>query len=340
MPFPKKGTPEYEAWILTSDYREHCKKATERLRARKNPIPKKGTDEYNEWILTPEYKEHCKKCINKNPIGKPQFLIKTPKKGTPEYEAWILTPGYRELCRKRSERMLGITGENHPAFGHKRPDVSERNKTIENRNKVSVSLSGENNPNFRKPRSKEAREKQSKKMMGDKNPNFRKSPSEATRALISIKNAGKKHPNLAEYNKSEEKRKSITGDKNPAWKNGVSFEPYCLKFNPRFKRNARTFQKYRCALCGHVWQPGEVALTVHHVHADKESCCNENSPRMFVCLCTRKGNNSKSCHHYTIGREEIFAGRFIRYLLKNFGGKSYFTKEEYAEYLSYHVQSG
>ena len=108
-----------------------------------------------------------------------------------------------------------------------------------------------------------------------------------------------------------------SGPNSPFWQGGSSFTPYCFKFNPKFRESVRKHQGYRCALCGHIWQPGEIRLSVHHVHARKDSCCNEESPREFVCLCSR------TCHHKTIGKEKYFIPRFIRYILKNFNGQSY-----------------
>jgi len=278
---PKRGTPEYEAWILTPEYEEFCDK----YKGKNNPmfgkhaIPKKGTTEYEAWILTPEYIEFCRK-------------LSYPKKGTPEYEAWILTPEYIKHCEKCREINKG------------KPRSEEHCKNI--------SISRRENPCLW---SEERKHKKSEESRGEKNPMFHK-----------------KRPDLSERNKYRIITGEVCGEKNPNYKGGKSFEPYCLKFNPRFKRNVRAFQHYRCALCGHIWQPGEVALTVHHIHANKDSCCDESAPRDFVCLCSRKGANGRSCHHVTIGKEELFAPRFMRYLLKNFGGKSYFTKEEMEEY--------
>lgn len=106
------------------------------------------------------------------------------------------------------------------------------------------------------------------------------------------------------------------------WTCFTHFLPYCEKFNNNFRERVRKFQGNKCALCGHVWQEGEVALSVHHVHNQKDSCCAEDAPTIFVCLCSR------GCHHKTIRHWRRYVGRFTRYLVKNFNGKCYFTKEE------------
>jgi hypothetical protein len=106
------------------------------------------------------------------------------------------------------------------------------------------------------------------------------------------------------------------------WKGFTKFFPYCEKFNYEFKERVRAFQGHRCALCGRVWKSGETKLSVHHVHNHKGSCCDESAPRVFVCLC------SGGCHQKTTKNWRHYVQRFMRYILKNFNGKSYYTKEE------------
>jgi ribosomal protein L31 len=250
----------------------------------------------------------------------------TPRKGTPEYERWKDSPEYAERSRKISAALTG----------RKSPWTSERNKLQDTR--------GEKNSMWGKHHSKKSNEKNRIAHLG-------RHHTARARKKISIAMRGKnnpmfgrKRPDTSEMNKTEEirkkrsaskigkKRPDISGENHPRWNGGVSFLPYCEKFNRRFKRRVRAFQHNRCALCGHVWQPGEPLMTVHHIHANKDSCCDDDAPRMFVCLCARKKKDHKACHQLTIGKETVYAGRFIRYIIKNFGGKSYFTEEEYEEY--------
>lgn len=112
------------------------------------------------------------------------------------------------------------------------------------------------------------------------------------------------------------------------WEGFTHYYPYCPKFNSRFKEGVRILQGHRCALCGNVWKPGVPKHSVHHVHNRKDSCCAKDAPTIFVLLC------SKGCHQRTSKNWRKYVERFTRYVLKNFNGKSYYTKEEMESILS------
>jgi hypothetical protein len=117
--------------------------------------------------------------------------------------------------------------------------------------------------------------------------------------------------------------KIYLGENHPNWRGGVSFEPYCPKFNNEFKERVRTFFNNVCILCGRTEQENRRKLTVHHVNYKKEACCDEDIPRYFVILCT-------SCHGKTNsakGREK-YQKQFAKIIENRFGGKSYFHKKE------------
>jgi hypothetical protein len=120
-------------------------------RTKKMPMYKKGTPEYEAWIITPEYKKFCRKVSenttgDKNPnFGKRGGAGGYPKKGTPEYDAWILTSEYKEHCRKSSENN---TGEKHPMW--------KKHHTVEARKKMSEASTGEKNHFFGKHHTKES----------------------------------------------------------------------------------------------------------------------------------------------------------------------------------------
>jgi hypothetical protein len=106
---------------------------------------------------------------------------------------------------------------------------------------------------------------------------------------ISEKTKGKK--------RSEEMKQSIRGEKNHAWKGGISFFPYCIKFDRRRKKATRDFFNNTCICCGSHINELPKNLSVHHIDHDKEQGCN-GKPFNLVPLC-------HSCHsienHY---REE------------------------------------
>jgi transposase-like protein len=74
----------------------------------------------------------------------------------------------------------------------------------------------------------------------------------------------------------------FAGENNPSWQGGTSFEPYCNKFNNRFKESVRRRDDYTCQLCGH--KQNSRKLSVHHIHYNKSDCWPD-----VVALCN-------SCH--------------------------------------------
>lgn len=114
---------------------------------------------------------------------------------------------------------------------------------------------------------------------------------------------------------------SFTGEKSNMWKGGISFEPYCPKFNKTFKERVRAFFDYKCVECG--IEQDKYKHSVHHVHYNKESCCDPNIPKMFVPLC-------RSCHTKTNTNREEWRSHFEQLIISKYGGRSYYTQEEWA----------
>ncbi len=125
---------------------------------------------------------------------------------------------------------------------------------------------------------------------------------------------------------SEETKQKMSakkkGNKNSSWRGGVSFGPYCPKFNREFKERVRAFFDYTCLGCG-IPQNGE-RLTVHHINYNKQTCCDGTMP-MFAPLC-------RSCHGKTNHNREYWEGIYSDVISTKFSGKSFFTKEEMTEY--------
>lgn len=103
------------------------------------------------------------------------------------------------------------------------------------------------------------------------------------RAKMSI--AAKNRPcNRKGEHHSEETKKRLseinkglkTGEKNPYWKGGTSFYPYCWKFNNGLKEKIRERDNRTCQLCGRTekenLQLWKEKLCMHHVHYDKPNC--------------------------------------------------------------------
>jgi hypothetical protein len=113
------------------------------------------------------------------------------------------------------------------------------------------------------------------------------------------------------------------GERNPAWKGGISFEPYCIKFNDEFKERVRAFFDYKCVECGE--EQSKKKLDIHHVNFRKDACCAADVTPLFVPLC-------QSCHGKTNHNRIFWQYWFTQMIDRIYGGKCYFNKEEMEQY--------
>ena len=137
------------------------------------------------------------------------------------------------------------------------------------------------------------------------------------------KKIGESHMGLTDSAETK-MRKSVahTGERCTFWKGGVSFEPYCPKFNSEFKERVRSFFGYTCVECG-TPQNGK-RHTVHHINYDKMMCCNDIKP-LFICLCN-------SCNAKANYNRPHWEQHFTEMIEGYYEGKCYFTKDEMIEY--------
>ena len=106
------------------------------------------------------------------------------------------------------------------------------------------------------------------------------------------------------------------------WRGGVSFGPYCPKFNREFKERVRAFWGYACGLCGKSQEDNGKRLNVHHVNYRKDVCCDEEVARQFIPLCN-------SCHpKTTTGDRARWEKRLGKLIEKRHGGRCYFHPRE------------
>ncbi|MBC8521274.1 MAG: hypothetical protein H8D26_04700 [Methanomicrobia archaeon] len=88
----------------------------------------------------------------------------------------------------------------------------------------------------------------------------------------------------------------LKGENAPNWQGGISFEPYCEKFNFAFKEYIREKFGRVCFLCGKTEEENGERLSIHHVNYDKDCLCNDNLTCQFVPLCrscNAKVNNNR-----------------------------------------------
>ncbi len=125
------------------------------------------------------------------------------------------------------------------------------------------------------------------------------SPSANTRIKMSIAKKGKPAVSKGRLGMKNSASwfEKMSGERHPNWKGGISFLPYCLKFNRRLKEAVKERDNHTCQLCGAT----DNVLTVHHVHYDKENCYPD-----VITLC--RGDNCKvnfNRKHY----EELFMNK-------------------------------
>lgn len=203
-----------------------------------------------------------------------------------------------EAKRKMSRSKKG---ENHPMFGKQHSKETrekmckshkDKHHSKETREKISLNhadLGGKNHPMYGKHHSKKTIEKISGSKMGKNNPNFGKD------------HKGENNPNFGKRFSIESKEKiskSKMGENNPSWKGGISFLPYCQKFNEKFKESIREEFNRECFICGLSEELNERKLPVHHINYNKNCLCDD-SKCYFIPLCN-------SCHSITNYNREFW----------------------------------
>jgi hypothetical protein len=178
----------------------------------------------------------------------------------------------KEIREKISKSHIGIK------------HTEETKKKLSEYNKKHSYFLGKLNPRkgktlievYGKEKAEEITRNNIEKHMGSRNSFFGKSPTEEHRNKIRQKRLGKNFGIIGE-------KHGMYGrilDKNPAWLGGLSFEPYCPKFNKEFKGMIRKRDNYQCFNCGmseqnHIISKGQV-LTVHHIDYNKKNTTEYN----------------------------------------------------------------
>jgi len=105
-----------------------------------------------------------------------------------------------------------------------------------------------------------------------------------------------------------EVRAKFTGEGSPSWRGGLSFLPYCPKFNETRKEQVRNDYEHVCAGCGKSELLEGQRLAVHHVDGEKMQGCKGSDwfglgKWFLVPLCL-------SCHAKGLERDLYSVGKF------------------------------
>lgn len=230
--------------------------------------------------------------------------------------------GYHHTEKAKEKISLAKKGHKLSDAHKEKLSIAHKGKHLSNEHKANISARKKG-----KHLSAEARAKISSAMSGAKNHNYGmtgenatfygRNHTERTREKLSAINLGRCISNEARMKISI----AMRGENHPSWKGGISFEPYCPKFDKNLKKRVRAFFEYTCILCGKTEKDNSRCLSVHHVEYDKQACCHDTVVT-FAALCT-------CCHAKTSngdrGRWEAMIHRIIDEI---YGGRSYFTEEE------------
>lgn len=204
---------------------------------------------------------------------------------------WISYQSYHALChrcamkseeirKKISKKHVDMSGKNNPMYGKRHPD------TVRQKCRYAYHPSGEDHPMYGKHHSKKTKRKISDNhadQNGEKNQFFGRKHT-----LESINKIRKNHADMSGKNNPMYGRR---GSNAPSWVGGISFEPYCPKFNESFKESIREEFGRVCFLCPTSEEENGRKLSVHHVQYEKNCLCDDIKCE-FVPLCD-------SCHGKT-----------------------------------------
>ena len=132
----------------------------------------------------------------------------------------------------------------------------------------------------------------------------------------------KHHETMKKVSQDPEWQRNISrGENHYAWRGGISFKPYCPKFNREFRERVRAFFGWRCVVCGKSQEENGRKLNIHHVDYLKEACCDDEIPKFFVALC--------DTHHAKTNYNREYWRVELRQLIETrYSGKCYLHKVE------------
>jgi len=171
------------------------------------------------------------------------------------------------------------------------------------KNKIYNRNKGHNNPFYGKRHSEETKRKMSEIRIKKKETlGYLHTPESKRKISETMKKIANTPKNKLRVSSQ------MRGKNNPSWRGGISFEPYGLEFNNRFKEMIRERDNYCCILCNIKQEDIKIRLDVHHIDYDKLNSFVQN------CLALCRG-----CHVLTNFNREQWKSFFQSLLKKRYG---------------------
>jgi len=104
--------------------------------------------------------------------------------------------------------------------------------------------------------------------------------------------------------KNLNKSRETTGDKNPNWRGGLTFEIYPRDWNDDLKDSVRKRDNFICQECGIHQDELDYKLDCHHIDYDKKNC----NPNNLISLC-------RYCHIKTNYGRDYWKNYFLKVII-------------------------
>ena len=266
--------------------KEVCQKISNSLRG------KKRNEEFKEKCRNRQtgkrLSEQTKQRISISNKGKPLRVVskETCKKISDSNKGRI--SWNKGLTKEIDSRMAIISKKVSATLTGKPSPIKGIPLKEETKNKISCSLKGHKSWNKGTTSTEETKNKISNSLKGRKAVNKGKPMSEEQKIKISVANKGKTAWNkgLCGLN---------AGENHPNWQGGISYEPYCYKFNEPKKEEVRNEYDRLCLNCGKDEIQNGRKQAAHHIDYDKEQGCKGKEFNLIpLCnICNLRANFNK-----------------------------------------------
>lgn len=266
-------------WKLSEETKKKISDSKKGKRASPQTEFKKGDTPWNEGVKLKPLSEEHKKRISESQRG---------RKHSEEHIRKVAEANKGKIHSDETKKKLSIAQGKKLSEEHKRKigtAIRGMKRTEETKNRISLARMG-NKAWLGKHHTEETKRKMSEAKKG-------KPKSEETKLKLSIAHKGKvlteQHKqNISKVQKgkivSEKTIAKISGKNASNWCGGISFEPYCFKFNKQLRKKIRERDNFTCQYPKCRCKENGQKHTVHHIHYDKPNCNPD-----LITLC-------RSCH--------------------------------------------